>query len=165
LSTIRAETEGFRPIPEGKSRFNTSPGSPVPFNLYEPGTKVGRELGNTQVGDGARFKGRGFVQLTGRSNYREFGPQVGADLVANPDLADDPTIAGKLLGVFLRKSETAIRNALRAGNLREARKLVNGGENGFANFQDAYTRGVRVLPDGVAGARPNGAALPHAAMA
>jgi putative chitinase len=53
LGTIRAETEGFVPIPEGVSRFNTER---TPFDLYEPGTPAGRRLGNTQPGDGARYK-------------------------------------------------------------------------------------------------------------
>ena len=41
-------------------------------NLYDPGTDQGRKLGNTQIGDGARFKGRGAVHLTGRSNYQAY---------------------------------------------------------------------------------------------
>jgi putative chitinase len=45
LATIRAESEGFEPIDEGRSRFNTDVGA-MPFNRYEPGTGVGRQLGN-----------------------------------------------------------------------------------------------------------------------
>src|SRR5262249_9318431 len=66
LSTIRAETEGFEPISEGKSRFNTSPGGP-PFDLYDNR----RDLGNQGRPDGDSFKGRGFIQLTGRFNYQK----------------------------------------------------------------------------------------------
>jgi hypothetical protein len=54
IGTIRAETGSFAPISEGVSHFNTPPGGPA-FSLYD-----GR-LGNTQPGDGALFKGRGFV--------------------------------------------------------------------------------------------------------
>lgn len=53
LSTIRAETEGFEPIPEGKSRFNTSPNG-HPFDLYDNR----HDLGNTGVPDGGSFRGR-----------------------------------------------------------------------------------------------------------
>jgi hypothetical protein len=56
LATIRAETEGFVPISEGVNRYNTRARS---FDLYDAGTSIGRNLGNTQAGDGARFKGRG----------------------------------------------------------------------------------------------------------
>ena len=59
--------------------------------------KVAKDLGNTQKGDGVRFHGRGYVQLTGRSNYGKAGKLVGSDLVSNADLALDPAIAGKIL--------------------------------------------------------------------
>jgi putative chitinase len=67
LATIRAETEGFLPISEYVSSLNSTANAD-PFTLYDPGTKIGEQLGNVQSGDGARFCGRGFVQLTGRSN-------------------------------------------------------------------------------------------------
>jgi hypothetical protein len=147
ISTIRAETEGFVPIDEGKSRFNTRPfpGGP-PFNLYDAGTEKGAELGNTVPGDGPRFKGRGFVQLTGRDNYTRIGPQVGATLVNNPALANDPALAGLILAQFLKNKESAIRTALAQDNLLKARKLVNGGSHGFDRFEDTYRKGLDILP-------------------
>jgi len=56
------------------------------FNKYEPGTKIGKMLGNTVAGDGYRFRGRGFVQLTGRANYAKASKKIGFDFIANPDL-------------------------------------------------------------------------------
>ena len=139
FGTIRAETEGFVPISEGRSHFNTRN---TPFDLYE-----GRaDLGNNQPGDGPRFKGRGYVQLTGRSNYTRIGPQVGANLVGNPDLANDPTVAGLILAQFLKNKEGQIRSALASRNLRLARKLMNGGSHGVVQFIDAFERGERTLP-------------------
>lgn len=146
LATIRAETEGFVPIDEFQSQYNTEK---VPFDLYEPGTPIGKKLGNTEAGDGARFKGRGFVQLTGRWNYAELGKQINVDLVAQPELANDPKIAGQLLACFLANKEDAIRTALAAGDLKTARKLVNGGSHGFDRFKDAYDKGIKFIPDGV----------------
>ena len=143
LATIRAETEGFVPIPEGRSSANTKV---KPFDKYEPGTRVGKKLGNTQPGDGARFKGRGFVQLTGRDNYARVGTQMHIDLVGSPDLGIEPATAGKILGQFLKNNESGIRNALAANDLKTARKLVNGGSNGLARFTDAFRRGDRVIP-------------------
>jgi hypothetical protein len=139
LATIRAETEGFVPISEGRSRFNTRN---TPFDLYEGRT----DLGNTRPGDGPRFKGRGYVQLTGRSNYTDIGPQVGADLVGNPERANDPTLAGLILAQFLKNKENRIRAAVAVRNLREARRLVNGGSHGLDRFVDAFERGERAIP-------------------
>jgi hypothetical protein len=139
FATIRAETEGFVPIPEGVSQFNTRRS---PFDRYE-----GRaDLGNNEPGDGPRFKGRGYVQLTGRDNYTRIGAQTGSNLVLNPELANDPTVAGLILAQFLKNKEARIRRVLDDRNLELARKLVNGGSHGLSRFVDAFERGERVLP-------------------
>ena len=102
LGTIRAETERFEPISEGVSRFNTSPNG-HPFDLYDQR----KDLGNRGVPDGASFRGRGFVQLTGRANYTTYGgrPGLRADLTAHPEKANDPVIAARLLALFLKDKE------------------------------------------------------------
>ena len=140
LGTIRAETESFMPISEGSSRFNTSPGGP-PFDLYDHRA----DLGNTGPPDGANYRGRGFVQLTGRSNYQRYGREIGSDLIGNPALANDPSIAATLLARFLADREAAIRTALAQNDLAAARKLVNGGSNGLDRFSDTYTRGSTLI--------------------
>ncbi|WP_367847359.1 peptidase C1 [Rhodoferax sp. WC2427] len=143
LGSIRAETEGFLPISEFQSQFNTAPGG-MPFGLYEPGTGPGKRVGNTQAGDGARFKGRGFVQLTGRDNYTRYGNALGIDLgvvqAGNADLANAPEIAALLLAKFLADKAEPIRAALATGNLAAARKLVNGGAHGLDRFKDVFAR-------------------------
>jgi peptidoglycan L-alanyl-D-glutamate endopeptidase CwlK len=126
LSTIRAETEGFEPIPEGRSRFNTSP-TGHPFDLYDKR----HDLGNLGAPDGERFRGRGFIQLTGRFNYQKFGPVT--------------DIAAKLLAAFLKDKEQRIKEALLENDLRQARRLVNGGTTGVDRFSDAFTIGQRLL--------------------
>jgi putative chitinase len=146
LATIRAETEGFAPIDEMKSKYNTDK---VPFDLYEPGTPKGTKLGNTQAGDGALFKGRGFIQLTGRDNYTRIGTQIGIDLVAQPPQAHHPRIAGQILAQFLANKEDDIRAALAADDLALARKLVNGGSHGLDRFKDAYSNGLALIPEGI----------------
>jgi peptidoglycan L-alanyl-D-glutamate endopeptidase CwlK len=81
LATIRAEAECFLPLTEEKSTYNTSPGG-HPFDLYDHR----HDLGNLAPPDGASFRGRGFVQLTGRANYTRYARELGLALAAN-DLA------------------------------------------------------------------------------
>jgi len=144
LATIRAETEGFVPIVEGVSRFNTAPGG-VPFALYDG------KLGNRK-GEGALFKGRGFVQLTGRNNYAKYGEKIGIDLTAKPDLANTPEIAALLLAAFLDDCADRCRTALAAGDLAAARKLVNGGAHGLDRFSSVFDLAATVWPAPVRGA-------------
>ena len=142
LATIRVETEGFEPISEFKSKFNTSPGG-HPFDLYDNR----RDLGNQGRPDGELFKGRGFVQLTGRANYKQHGAAIGLgnDLVTNPDLANDPAIAAKLLASFLKAKERRIKEALLMRNFKEARRLVNGGSHGLAKFTETFLKGEKLI--------------------
>ncbi|MGD0666462.1 MAG: peptidoglycan-binding protein [Bryobacteraceae bacterium] len=146
LGTIRAETESFLPISEGQSPYNTSPGG-HPFDLYDSRA----DLGNQGPPDGERFKGRGFIQLTGRTNYQVHGNAIGLgnQLIENPDLANDPTIAAQLLASFLKSREQSITAALAKGDLATARRLVNGGSNGIDRFTDAYNIGKSLLPDSI----------------
>jgi len=149
LGTIRAEVETFLPISEGQSVYNTSPGG-QPFDLYDHRA----DLGNLGPPDGARFKGRGFVQLTGRANYQVHSNAIGlgTQLIDNPDLANDPKVAAQLLASFLKSRQTAMQAALAAGDLATARRLVNGGSNGLDRFTDAYQIGESLIPDSVTAA-------------
>ena len=142
LATIGAETGRFAPISESESHYNTSPGG-QPFDRYDSRA----DLGNLGPPDGERFKGRGFIQLTGRSNYALHGTSIGLgnQLIDDPELANDPGIAARLLASFLKLHETKIRAALDASDLREARRLVNGGSNGLPGFEEAYRTGLAIL--------------------
>lgn len=142
LATIRAEAEIFAPISEGLSKYNTSPGG-HPFDLYDNR----KDLGNQGTGDGERFKGRGFIQLTGRANYNTYGLALGQgnQLIENPDLANDPTIAARLLAEFLKDRERAIKEALLENDLRQARRLVNGGSHGLNRFTETFNLGNQLL--------------------
>ncbi len=142
LGTIRAETESFEPISEGKSRFNSSP-SGHPFDLYDNR----QDLGNKGAPDGANFCGRGFVQLTGRHNYTRYAGEINVNLVGNPALANDPQIAATLLAKFLGDRENQIREALTANDLATARRLVNGGSNGLDRFTDTFNAGMHLISE------------------
>jgi len=149
LSTIRAETESFEPISEMQSRFNTSPGG-HPFDLYDHRS----DLGNQGPPDGASFRGRGFIQLTGRANYTHYAQRTGQDLVHHPELACQLDVAAQLLALFLADKEAAIRHALAQNNLAAARRLVNGGTNGLDRFSACYSSGCTVFASATPPAQP-----------
>jgi len=132
LATIAAETAGFVPLREMQSIWNTDR---KPFDTYE-GRK---DLGNVQPGDGARFPGRGFVQLTGRANYRTYGQRIYQPLEDEPDLANEPKIAAQILAMFIADRAEKIDTALRASDFASARRAVNGGTHGLERFKRAYT--------------------------
>jgi hypothetical protein len=119
LATVATECP-FAPINEY--------GGPSYWKRYE-----GRaDLGNTQPGDGVRFHGRGFVQLTGRANYSKYGKLIGADLIGSPDLALQPAVAARILIDYVRSHGIDVWAA--RGDWLKVRKLVNGGTNGWEYF-------------------------------
>jgi predicted chitinase len=96
------------------------------------------DLGNTQPGDGVRYKGRGYIQLTGRANYRDYGNKLGVDLENNPDLAKDPNIAADIAIAYWQ--QRVDRNAARAGDVRTVTRNINGGLNGLADRQNKFDK-------------------------
>lgn len=144
LGTIRAETAGFRPIDEGVSKYNTTPVGTKGRHLFDK-YDFRSTLGNSHSGDGALYKGRGFVQLTGHDNYNRVGLQIGVDLIADPDRANEPAVAAAVLAQFLKNKETGVRRALEKNDLAHARKLVNGGSHGLSEFKMAFAAGRKYL--------------------
>jgi hypothetical protein len=77
-------------------QYAGNPNNSLPEFLYGYTTSKGKGLGNTQPGDGGNFIGRGYIQLTGRANYKRYGEMVGQDLLNNPKLLSDPAIAAEV---------------------------------------------------------------------
>lgn len=152
LATAKHETAGtMRPIVEYGGRKY--------FAKYDVG-RLASQLGNTPAadGDGYRYRGRGYVQITGRANYAKAGAALGLDLLGSPDLALHPTVAAQILvrgcsgGWFTGKK---LSDYL-PGDYRNARRVVNGTDRadliaGYARqFENAIVAAER---DG-SGARP-----------
>merc|ERR1711907_669048 len=111
-----------------------------PMEEYASGAAYeGRsDLGNTQPGDGRRFKGRGYIQLTGRANYIDVGRAIGVDLVNNPTRATEPAIAAK---VALHFWKTRVRR--RVSNFCDTyavTRVINGGTNGLADRKSKFAK-------------------------
>jgi predicted chitinase len=102
-----------------------------------------RDLGNTQPGDGVRFKGRGPIQLTGRSNYRAAGKALGIDLEHNPKRAADIDVGFRTAAWFW--NSRGLNKYADAGNFREVTRRINGGYNGLSSREAYYRRALNVL--------------------
>jgi putative chitinase len=88
-------------------------------------------MGNTEDGDGAKYIGRGLIQLTGKENYANCGNAIGVDLVANPDLLATPKYAALSAGWFWnRKGLNALADA---DDIDTITKRINGGLIGIAD--------------------------------
>ncbi len=132
IATIAVETGNFSPVKERGGPTYLS-------NLYENR----KDLGNVNPGDGPKFRGRGFVQITGRSNYEHFGQELELDLLTNPDIVLDPAIAAEVLALFFRERHVA--QYADAQNWEMVRRRVNGGLTGWPRFIDAATKLVSAL--------------------
>jgi putative chitinase len=139
LATMSAEASRFLPVSEVAWSGNTTPGG-QPFDKYA------HILDNTGLPDAATFRGRGFIQITGRCNYLTYSRALFNDtrLVENPLLAHRPDIAAQILARYLADREPKFRHYLAANDLNDARALVNGGDNGIGSFTWAYTEGLKL---------------------
>lgn len=102
-----------------------------------------RDLGNTQSGDGTRFKGRGLIQVTGRANYADCGRALGVDLINNPRRLGDFDLACLSAGWYWDTRN--LNNYADRDDVLIITKIINGGTNGLADRQSYLARAKRVL--------------------
>jgi putative chitinase len=137
LAQCAHESGGFRYAQElgGAAYFK---------RLYEDNRRLAEKLGNTQPGDGARYHGRGIIQLTGRYNYRVFGAALGLDLESTPDLAAQPEIGARIaLEYWKQKGLNALADA---DDIVEITRRINGGQNGLADRREYLATAKRIWP-------------------
>ena len=113
---------------------------------YEPASSLAAQLGNTQTGDGKRFKGRGPIQITGRANYRRFGGLLGVDLEADPPRAAVADLAFRIAGLFWsRKGLNELADLATDNAFLEITRRINGGFNGLEERKQFYAVARTVL--------------------
>ena len=85
--------------------------------IYGKDTKIGADMGNTEVGDGWKYRGRGYIQLTGKSNYSAASSAIFGDdrLVKNPDLVNDPQVAKEVVAWYMQKTKKSMMQQLKIG--------------------------------------------------
>jgi putative chitinase len=100
-------------------------------------------MGNTEDGDGAKYIGRGLIQLTGKDNYRAFGDAIGEDLVANPELVQEPRYAALSAGWFWNKRGlNALADAM---DITTLTVRINGGKIGIDDRIAKINKALDVL--------------------
>lgn len=130
------------------------------FDKYEPDTKIGQRLGNKQTGDGYKYRGRGYVQITGFDNYAKFSKILQKPLMGEPDLALDHDIAADILFEGMMRGRTG-KGDFTGKSLEDffdqwtddpvgARKIINGtdkavhiAENYYAPFLSAINEAMK----------------------
>lgn len=111
-ATVAVETGRFTPIRELRASKDRQPALWAMQEKYWP----------------SGYYGRGYIQLTHEANYREYGEALGVDLLAHPDLAMEPRIAGKILARYFHVRD--VSGAALRQDWRAVRKKVNGGFHG-----------------------------------
>ncbi|WP_280468596.1 glycoside hydrolase family 19 protein [Nocardia cyriacigeorgica] len=140
LAQVLHETDKLRTLTEygDKGYFERN---------YGPGTTVGRDLGNERPGDGARFRGRGALQITGRYNYEQAGEALDVDLIRDPGLAAKPEHAFDVATWFweskrLNDDADRVRST---SDFDAITKTINGGGNGLTERREYYDKARKVL--------------------
>ncbi|CAB4145959.1 Glycoside hydrolase, family 19, catalytic [uncultured Caudovirales phage] len=104
-----------------------------------------RDLGNTQPGDGVRFRGRGLIQLTGRANYRTYGAQLAVDLEGNPASAAAFPVAALTAALYWRTRK--INDPADRDDIETVTRKINGGLNGLASRKTYLARAKHAIGD------------------
>lgn len=117
LAQLHHESGGFKYLKEL--------GNDAYFLKYE-GRK---DLGNTKAGDGAKFKGRGYIQITGRANYTELSKELNIDFVNNPQLLEQE--ANAVISALWFWDKKKLNIFADEDNISTITKRINGGFNGI----------------------------------
>ncbi len=121
LATIKVETGIFQPIYEQGS-----------YNYFVRNYGSRSDLGNDTDEDGYTYRGRGFIQITGKANYAHYSQVLRVNLLDNPDLALDPTVSSEILAQYFYERKTDIH--AEHGDWQQVRMDINGGLNGWDDF-------------------------------
>lgn len=100
------------------------------------------DLGNNQPGDGKRFMGRGYIQITGRANYARYGVLTGQPLASTPTLAEDPTIALNIACLYWRSRNIDVPAG--KNDIAEVTRRINGGHNGLTERTSLLNKAMKI---------------------
>lgn len=131
LAQFGHETGGFRWLRElGGDRY---------FRMYEGR----RDLGNIHDGDGAKYRGRGYIQITGRDNYFRAQRATNLPLINTPELAEQPGFAALISCWWWQ--QRGLNPVADAGEFRRMTRMINGGLNGLKDREAKYAIALTLL--------------------
>jgi putative chitinase len=138
ISTPLRQAHFLAQVAHESDRFNA-------LEEYASGTAYEgrRDLGNTQRGDGVRYKGRGLIQVTGRTNYADCGRALGVDLINNPQRLADPDLACRSAGWFW--STRKLNPDADKDDIRTITRVINGGFNGLQDRSELLAHAKQVF--------------------
>ena len=135
LAQCHVETIGFQTLKELPNKWQRH---------YEPPSKTASMLGNVKPGDGQKFLGRGFIQVTGRYNYNQFAQNSGIDVITRPDLLEKPdTAAQATVDYWLNRVRPNVKDFT---NTAAVTKLVNNAKKHLSQRSAAFNQYASKLP-------------------
>jgi predicted chitinase len=117
-------------------------GGRLDFKKYDPkhNPRKAKMLGNKQVGDGARYHGRGYIQLTGRDNYKRAGLALGLPLEEQPELVERPDIAAQV-AVWFWKNQVAPK----VSNFNDTAQVTKPINSGLKGLEDRHNKFASIM--------------------
>lgn len=100
-------------------------------------------LGNTQPGDGVRYKGRGLIQITGRTNYMSLMMELDIDCIEHPEVVEEPINACRSAAWFWKTH--GLNELADTSDFIKITHRINGGTNGLEDRQQLYAKALEVL--------------------
>lgn len=135
LGQCHVETVGYSTLKELPNKWQKH---------YEPPSKTATMLGNTQPGDGQKFLGRGFIQVTGRYNYDQFAKNSGIDVIAHPELLEKPDTAAKAtVDFWLNRVRPLVSDFTKTDQVT---KIINHAKKHAAERKTAFKQYASALP-------------------
>jgi hypothetical protein len=135
LAQCHVETVGYQTLKELPNKWQQH---------YEPPSKTATMLGNTQRGDGQKFIGRGFIQVTGRYNYDQFAQNSGIDVVSKPELLEKPEVAAKAtVDFWLNRVRPLVKDFTKTDQVT---KIINHAKKGASERKQAFKKYASALP-------------------